>query len=483
MQKCHNSRLFAVKALASGLAVVLMTLSVAPASAQFLPEPIKLTAAAPQAGGQFGTKLASGDVNGDGFADLVVGSTDQVLVYPGGPGFSATPPTVVPAPQAGTGFGPSFLATGNVNGDRFADILVGATGGTGALYVYIGGEPLATTPSHTLQAAMPEAGSQFGISAAVGDVNADTMPDLVVGANRKDVQVTVDNQMVTRNDAGQVFVFAGPNFTSTQTLQAATPTAEDHFGTSVAVADVNADQFNDVIVTSDRTDVTSGSTTEPNAGEAVVFFGATTAPAMGAQPMIDTTIDSTVRSVTIQRGAAFGRSIAAGDISGDGTADLVIGGPLFDASANLRDVGELTVVVGVTSLAASVTGSASIRGPIASFAYFGFSVALGDVNGDGLLDVAAGAPGAEVPGTLNAGRAFVLLSGSAIQGVLNANITLQAPDPQSNSGFGRAVTVGDLDGNGVADVSVGANGATIGGAANAGAVYVLFSSAPAPPIQ
>jgi hypothetical protein len=490
MDSQRHIRFFPMRYLRFGLVIVLLFMLIVPASAQFTGEPTQLSQAPPQAGAQFGATLATGDVNGDGFADLLVGApladvngqadAGQVFVY-FGPSLGGTPTTLqAPAPQAGAHFG-LFLTTGNVNGDGFADILVGAPdGGAGALYVFHGGQPLDATSDRTLQAPMPEAGARFGISAGVGDFNADMMPDIVVGANRADVTVT--GQMQPTVDAGQAYIFFGPGFdpAMARTLQAMTPEAGAHFGTAIATGDVNADRFSDIIVSGDRTDVMATGGTEVNAGEAVVFFGA----AMSTPPaMFSPTISVTLREVTIQRGAAFGRAVAVGDITGDGTADIIIGAPLLDASPSIKDVGELTVYVGAMGLTGTPTGNATIRGPIAANAYFGLSVALGDVNGDGLGDIVAGSPGSEVPGFPSAGRAFVFLSGTPLMGALNTNVTLQAPDPGSNAGFGQAVAVADFDGNGVADMAVGAPGATVGGVAGAGRVYVFFSTAPIPPLQ
>jgi hypothetical protein len=229
--------------------------------------------------------------------------------------------------------------------------------------------------------------------------------------------------------------------------------------------------FSDVVVGGDRTNVTANNATQVNAGEAAVFNGAMTA--MGAMTGIDTTVDVTLRGATVQSGTAVARTMVGGDVNGDGTDDIVVGGPLFDASNSLRDVGEAYVFLGVTSIAATPTASATIRGSFTSPSYFGTSLALGDVDGDAIVDIIAGAPGTEVNNLANAGRAFILLSGVTFTNVLNANIVLSAPMPASNSGFGQAVAAADMNRDTLADVAVGAPGAN--------RVYVFFANAPVVP--
>jgi len=142
----------------------------------------------------FGWSVApAGDVNGDGYADVVVGAwgypdagyTGRAYVYLGGQsGLATAPATTLTGEAAGNYFGYSVATAGDVNGDGYADVVVGAYGygaNTGRAYVYLGGSTgTASTPT-TLTGA---AGTVFGISVATaGDVNGDGYADVVIGAS------------------------------------------------------------------------------------------------------------------------------------------------------------------------------------------------------------------------------------------------------------------------------------------------------------
>lgn len=460
-----------------------------PRAAQVDQTPILIAPPTAEANARFGAALAMADVDNDGLADLIVGvpnadvasQTDagQVLVYLSRAGLERSTPRILQAsqPVAEAHFG-AVLFTADVNNDRIPDILVGAPGDTaggqskaGRVYIFHGDVTFDTTLDRLLQAPTPQAGARFGVAIAVGDFNGGGN-DIVVGANLADITMGMGEMMTTTVDAGQAYVFFAPTFDRlTTTLQATTPEAGARFGTSVAAANLNADMFSDVVVGGDRSNVAVGATTQINAGEAVAFYGAMTA--MDAMTGIDTTADATLRGATVQSGTAFARTMISGDVNGDGTDDVVVGAPLFDASNSLRDVGEAYVFLGSMSISATPTAAATVRGAFTSPSYFGTSLALGDVDGDAIVDIIAGAPGTEVSNLPNAGRVFILLSGAPFTGVLNANIVLSAPMPASNSGFGQAVAAADINGDTLADVVVGAPGIN--------RVYIFLANAPVVP--
>jgi hypothetical protein len=202
------------------------------------------------AGDTFGRSVASaGDVNGDGFADLVVGAR---YADPGGrsnagtasvflgsaSGVSAMPARVLEGAEAGDFFGSSFASGGDVNGDGYADLVVGAMYatpggriGAGTVSVFHGSASgVGAAPARVLHGVA--AHDVFGGSvASAGDVNGDGYADLVVGAPGASPG--------GRQSAGTVSVFhgsaSGVSAMPARVLEGAA--SRDHFGSSVASAD------------------------------------------------------------------------------------------------------------------------------------------------------------------------------------------------------------------------------------------------------
>ncbi len=406
------------------------------------------TAESDQGGAQLGTSVATaGDVNGDGFSDVIVGAfafdngeTDEgrVFVYHGSAGgLSLVPNWTAESDQANAEFGYSVATAGDVNGDRFSDVIVGArhfdNGQTneGRAFVYHGSAGgLSLVPNWTAES--DQAFARFGFSVATaGDVDDDGFSDVIVGARLFDNGQT---------DEGGAFVYHGsagglslvPNWT------AESDQASAEFGFSVATAgDVNGDGFSDVIVGAYLFD--NGQTNE---GRAFAYHGS----AEGLSLVADWTAESN------QADADFGISVAtAGDVNGDGFSDVIVGAMQFDN--DLTDQGRAFVYHGSASglsLAADWTEDGV---GVGTGDWFGWPVATaGDVNGDGFSDVIVGAL---LYGLTDAGRVFVYL-GSA--GSLNLHPSWEAGGNQAGANFGNSVaTAGDVNGDGFSDVIVGAS--------------------------
>jgi FG-GAP repeat/FG-GAP-like repeat len=402
-----------------------------------------------RAGAYLGTSVAAaGDVNGDGYADVIVGAhgfdageTDEgaALVYLGSAsGVSSTAAAQLEGNQVGAFAGSSVASAGDVNGDGYADVLVGAyafdDGQTdeGAAFLYRGGAGgVSGVLIHVIKG--NQAGAYLGISVAgAGDVNGDGYADVLAGAHGFDNGQT---------DEGGVIVFHG--FARVEGLAGRLElnVAGDHLGSSVAGAgDVNGDGYDDVIVGAPHFD--NGQVDE---GAAFVFHGG----AAGLDPTYVTRLEPN------QDGAAFGGSVAgAGDVNGDGYADVIVGAYLFDGGET--DEGAAFVFHGsAAGVNAMVAVRLEIDGPGAAL---GGSVAgAGDVNGDGYSDVVVGAHLLNT-GYSGAGAAFVYL-GSA-RGVSDTFATwLGSHSDQSNAYLGVSVAgAGDVNGDGYADVLVGASG-------------------------
>jgi hypothetical protein len=181
------------------------------------------TAESNQAGAQFGYSVASaGDVNGDGFSDVIVGArlfdngqTDEgrAFVYHGSAsGLSTTPNWTAESNQAVAYFGFSVASAGDVNGDGFSDVIVGAypfdNGETdeGRAFVYHGSASgLSTTPNWTAES--NQAVAQFGYSvASAGDVNGDGFSDVIVGARLFTNGETYEGRAFVYHGSGTSFV-------------------------------------------------------------------------------------------------------------------------------------------------------------------------------------------------------------------------------------------------------------------------------------
>jgi hypothetical protein len=244
------------------------------------------TAESNQANAEFGYSVASaGDVNGDGFSDVIVGAplfdngeTDEgrAFVYHGSAsGLSTTPNWTAESNQVNALFGNSVASAGDVNGDGFSDVIVGAwlfdNGETdeGRAFVYHGSASgLSTTPNWTAES--NQALAWFGFSvASAGDVNGDGFSDVIVGAYLFDNGET---------NEGRAFVYHGsangvnngvPGTPANAAWTAESNQANAQFGSSVASAgDVNGDGFSDVIVGAYWFD--NGQTDE---GAAFVYYG------------------------------------------------------------------------------------------------------------------------------------------------------------------------------------------------------------------
>jgi hypothetical protein len=418
------------------------------------------------------------DFNGDGYSDVVVGAEMQdngatnegnAFVFLGGPAGVGTAPSVTldnPANQGAGYFGHAVAAAGDLNADGFGDLIVGAhaqdngASDEGNAFVFLGGPSgVPATPSATLDNPANQAGGRFGASvAAAGDVNADGLADVVVGADMQ------DNGAV---DEGNAFVYlGGPSgvpATPSATLDNPTNQASGGFGGAVAAAgDVDADGFADLIVGADSQwdDAVSD-------GQAYLYRGAWSG--IPASPSL--TLDNPADQLT----GFFGAAVApAGDVDGNGCADVIVGAAFQDDPA--MNQGDAFVYLGSPEGLAAEPGT-TLRNPtFEPLALFGVSVAsAGDANGDGFADVVVGARGQDGL-AVDEGKAFVFCGAAA--GVSDvACATLDNPGMQASGYFGDSVAgAGDVNGDGYADVVIGAD-MQDGALPDEGAAFVFHGSA------
>lgn len=233
-----------------------------------------------------------------------------------------------------------------------------------------------------------------------------------------------------------------------------TPQANSNFGNSLAdVGDIDGDQVHDILISARFQDV--GGLRQQ--GQAFVFSGA------------DGRVLLTLDHPAPQAYSSFGRSVAkAGDINQDGVGDFLVGANLQDVDGN-ADQGQTFVFSGIDgSLLMTLNNPLAQAG-----AEFGNSVAyLGSVNGDAVPDLLVGARFQDVNGNSHQGQAFVFngANGSLI-------LTLNNPSPQPDSVFGSAASVlGDINGDGVGDILIGAMRQTVNGQISQGQAFI-FSGA------
>jgi hypothetical protein len=396
-----------------------------------------------QASANFGWSVASaGDVNGDGWDDVIVGAqledvppltgAGRAYVFHGSAaGLSTTPNWITAGERDFSNYGLPVASAGDVNNDGYDDVIVGAwldglgLGNEGLAYLYLGsGAGLSTTPAWVGRGNQVSAYFGWAVASA-GDVNGDDYDDVIVGAYGHDG---------VGSASGRAYVYHGSasGLATTPAWIGEGAHSLAIYGHDVASAgDVNNDGFDDVIVGSYRY---TGSLTEQ--GRAYVYLGSATGLSTSAAWTAD----------GAQVNAWFGAKVAsAGDVNGDGFDELLVAAEREAAVGTTRGVVRLF--------------SGSAGGPAASPAWtarndgtwgrFGSSVAsAGDFNRDGIGDVIVGA--ADFNGGPVGG--FLTYFGSPV-GLSPAATWTERQD----RGVGVSVaSAGDVNGDGAGDVVIGA---------------------------
>ncbi len=385
--------------------------------------------------------------------------------------------------RQGTALGSSF-ASGDLNGDGIADLAVGAPGARvpnanqGAVYIFFG--PLTdgtrTTDGANVVVRGSAGNASAGSAVAIGDVNGDGYGDLVVGEPGH-----ADSQ-------GAAYVIYGtdtPLWQGSIALAGATRLTggdnKDRLGSALAVADVDGDGFADVFAGAPNA-------LTLNQGQVLGWFGAGTpfsgTPAPGVAIAGQSTND------------LFGAALAGlGDVNGDTRSDLAVGSP-FNGAHVLLSSATRWVSGNVTTLAGT-----HFLGRIASRAGSVVS-APGDVNGDGLADLALGAPDDDTAGR-NYGAVYIIYGRTDFDDVVSpgtsfdlntletygtAGATPSATVSAGNAAvyegariyglfeddvFGKAIAAGDVTGDGFAELLVGMPNTTAAGITDAGSLVVF----------
>jgi PKD repeat protein len=450
-----------------------------------------------------GHAIAAGDVNGDGYQDLIVGAPYADLM-----------PSAVS----------TYCTTPVYN--EYVDCV------SGGVYVYLGRPGISSTldladgPANLTFYATPSvySGEQLGRSVAVGDLNGDGLDDIVLGAD-----------YYGASPIGAAFVWVGrPSITTTASISInikneATVTTDGYnlefvgagpdgfLGWDVATGDVNGDGIDDLIVGAHLASVDTMTSTghyppdfqlyhysaadREESGVVYVRLGSTELVSSGGNHKDPSRC---LPELTIYGERSYdnlGRSLASGDIDGDGFDDIVIGADGGDPS--VTDAGEVYVFYGssvityancqpdqsifenqiVRELAyVTTTADITITG-IVPGGRSGYDVSVGDLDGDNFDDIVIGAPYADD----NRGHVYVVYGGPRT--TISATIPLSQADltvsgATIDTWLGTSVLAGDLNHDGIDDLLMGAIGidpddadhSGSGSTTEKGAAYALFGS-------
>jgi len=459
---------------------------------------------------------AAGDINGDGIDDLIIGahradsngtdSGSSYVVFGSNSGFDAT--VALSSLDGTNGFrldgaaandysGFSVSAVGDINGDGVDDLIIGAYRAdpngddSGSSYVVFG-----KTTSFDVEVALAglngsdgfrldgaAAGDGAGFSVGVGDVNGDGIDDLTIGAPFAGPNGT---------NSGSTYVVFGKTTSFDATLDLSGLDGSDGFrldgvaagdrsGLAVSAAgDINGDDVDDLII--------GAFGARPNgnfSGSSYVVFGSNTGlDAIVTLSSLDGTNGFRLDGASANDYSGVSVS-AAGDINGDGVDDLIIGADRADPNGD--NSGSSYVVFGKTTDFDAIVALSDLDGfdgfrldGTAKFDNSGRSVsAAGDVNGDGIDDLIIGANSAS-PNATYSGSSYVVFGRttsfdatvalSGLDGTNGLRLDGVADSDYSGSSVSAA---GDINGDGVDDLIVGAPSAAPNGT-DSGSSYAVF---------
>lgn len=360
--------------------------------------------------------------------------------------------------HAGGQFG-AAMSSGDFNGDRRADLFVGAPFTSvrkkewnGAVKVIFGGT-LANGGNREIGFYGEESGDQFGTSVVAGDFNGDSISDLAVGAH---------NAVSSTSRSGKVYIiYGGQNVTpgTAKQLELTGLRDKDGFGLALKVLDINNDNIDDLLVGAPFADTLD----IEDAGSVYGYFGS---------------VDglSSFQNVLFMgqsSGERFGSAMSGGDINNDGITDVVFSAYASD-SGDLKQAGKVYIYKGKEAGLLGGDGPHTVVDTYDEvlaggfdYAWFGFALAVGNLDADNKDDLAV----SYFPYKGDRARSGV----SVFMGDDDAISDVVIKDPINDSLLGASVLLKDLDGDFKGEIIVGAPGIGDARSPDEGDVYIFYS--------